>query len=372
MRSVIDPATVRDEELLVSACGPAERAEQTRLFNACFKKRVVEEQLAWRYDRSPHGSSVSFVSRPPGGEGISGYACSPRLALSMGDETTLAPIGQTGDVMTHPDWRKRGIFSGLDRAAMAATAAAGWPLVFGLPNRRSAHIFLTLGWSQVGKIRPYTFLLEGGARARALRLREGRLAAMAVPLARRACAAAEHRLSQLASTGGSVAPLARFPENVRDVAREVERQSPLMVRRDAPYLNWRFVDTPSRRQRALGAYGTGGTLVGYAVYQPPAEGAPLGFLVDLVAPEPATRAALVLAVVEELRRSGAAAVEATAIDGSIWAQELRGAGFLAPRDDNHLIVILHVHQPDHPLVRAARDASRWYLTDGDRDDETIG
>ena len=50
----------------------------------------------------------------------------------------------------------------------------------------------------------------------------------------------------------------------------------------------------------------------------------------------------------------------------------RFAGFLPPKPDNHLIVILHTHRPDHPLARAARNASAWYLTDGDRDDETMG
>lgn len=367
-----DPASVRDDDIHVDAAGPADRAAQTELFNACFKKRVVHEQLVWRYDRSPHGGSLSFLARPPSGEGVSGYACSPRIALSFGAESHAAPIGQTGDVMTHPAWRKRGIFSGLDRAAMAASRAAGWPIVFGLPNRRSAHIFLTLGWQAVGRIRPYTFLLAGGAPARRLRHGEGRLAGWMSGFAVRTCRGAERRLARAAGGSLAVAPLGRFPADVRDVARPLERNFSLMVRRDADYLNWRFIDTPSKRQRALAAYGPGRALVGYAVIQPPLEPGGVGHFVDLVAPEPAARAALVLASLEELRRAGALAVQATAVDGSAWAAELLAAGFLRPRPENHLIVILHVHQPDHPLARAASDASRWYLTDGDRDDETVG
>jgi hypothetical protein len=65
-------------------------------------------------------------------------------------------------------------------------------------------------------------------------------------------------------------------------------------------------------------------------------------------------------------------VRATAIDGSWWSGQLVSAGFLPPRPENHLSVILHVHQPDHPLVSAARDIRGWYMTDGDRDDETMG
>src|SRR5688572_3702162 len=109
--------------LEVRECGPEERARQAELFNACFQKRVDADALAWRYDRSPHGRSVSFLTLAPSGQGVSGYACSPRRALAYGDEASLATVGETGDVMTHPEWRKRGLFSALDRAALERTRA---------------------------------------------------------------------------------------------------------------------------------------------------------------------------------------------------------------------------------------------------------
>ena len=59
-------------------------------------------------------------------------------------------------------------------------------------------------------------------------------------------------------------------------------------------------------------------------------------------------------------------------DGSWWSERLQEAGFLPPRASNHFIVIAYVHQPEHPLAKAAQDAKGWYLTDGDRDDETMG
>src|SRR5689334_16968700 len=109
-----DPGAARDAHALrVHACGPEDRARQAELFNACFKKRVDAAALAWRYDRSPHGASISFLTLE-GERGVSGYACSPRRMLARGDEATSAPVGETGDVMTHPDWRKRGLFSALD------------------------------------------------------------------------------------------------------------------------------------------------------------------------------------------------------------------------------------------------------------------
>lgn len=369
--SAIDPASVTNDELTTSVCGPEHREEQARLFNACFKKTLAADALVWRYDTNPHGGSVSILTRPPGGEGISGYACNPRRALANGDESTLGTIGQTGDVMTHPSWRKRGIFSDLDRACMVETARLGWPFVFGLPNRRSAHIFLKLGWDQVGTVRPWSFYFAAGAREREIRSREGRVAGLRLPLDVRRCRAGLRRLDA-DGAGFEARPLERFPEEVVELSREVEAGFPLMVRRDADYLNWRFVDTSTRLHRVLGVHGEDGALAGYAAVQLPFQGSSVGYFVDLLAPDPAARARALHAGLERLREGGARVVQATAIDDGWWSGVLQRSGFLPPKPDNHLIVIRHLHRPDHPLAAASANASSWYLTDGDRDDETMG
>jgi GNAT superfamily N-acetyltransferase len=367
--SAAEPAPTA--EVRVAACGPRDRAEQARLFNACFRKQVDAAALAWRYDRNPHGAAVSFVSRPAGGEAVSGYACSPRLALCAGDERTLAPIGETGDVMTHPAWRKRGLFSALDRAALEETRRLGWPLVFGLPNRRSAHIFLELGWRQAGTLRPWTFLLRADAAARAERRKEGRARAWLAPFGARAGQSARLRLRAAAGGAFEVRALAQFPPETAELSRAVEPRFALMVRRDPGYLAWRFLESPSRLHRALGLF-AGGRLRGYAVVQVPRAGEGGGYLVDVLAADDAAVAAAVEAGLAALEAAGASFAQATAVDGSWWSGVLARSGFLRPRPENHLIVIVNAHQPEHPLARAAADASRWYLTDGDRDDETMG
>lgn len=352
-------------------CGPEDRAEQARLFNACFKKRLGERELVWRYDENPHGRAVSFLARTPEGTGVCGYACSPRRAVPEGDESQLAPIGETGDVMTHPDWRKRGIFSGLDRACMAETKRLGWPLAFGLPNRRSAHIFLELGWERIGTIRPWTHVLRADAAARAARIGDGRLKTLFVPLDAAIGRRARSRLRRAAGARFELRRLDAFPREVVELSRVVEERHSLMVRRDAAYLDWRFLRNVSGLHEAFGLF-EGERFAGYVVVQRPREESATGYLVDALAPDAAALDAAFEAGLERLAACGASVAQATAIDGTSWQRELARAGFRPPKRENHLIVILHVHRPEHPLVAAARDVRRWYLTDGDRDDETMG
>jgi GNAT superfamily N-acetyltransferase len=366
------PARPPLSEVTVHLCGPADREDQARLFRVCFKKPVDAAELSWRYDQSPHGRSASFLSRLPGGEGVCGYACSPRFALAQGEESTRALLGETGDVMTHPEWRKKGLFSALDRACMAETARLAWPAVFGLPNRRSAHIFLELGWKKVGTVRPWTFLLKDDEAARRERAREGRLQGWLVPLGMRKGKAARAKLAERSGKRFKARALDHFPREVEDLSRAVEKRFALMVRRDAAWLDWRFVRCPSGLFRAFGVFDEHNALAGYAVVQLPRPGEAQGWLVDVLARDDDALAAAISAGLERLELAGAALVQAHAVDGSWWCERLQEAGFLPPKASNHLIVIAWFNDPRHPIAKAALDARGWYLTDGDRDDETIG
>lgn len=369
-----DPARA-PEEFTIGLCGPEEREEQARLFNACFKKTLADGALRWRYDQNPHGAAVSLLARPDhleGHDGVCGYACSPRMALCRGERKSLAPIGQTGDVMTHPDWRKRGIFSKLDQRAMEETAKLGWPIVFGLPNRRSAHIFLKLGWEKVGVIRPWTFVLKDSKAARGARRVDGRWRVFRTGAAQKAGRKARKQMRDKSRGIFGVRRIARFNDQVTELSAAIEQGFDFMVRRDAEYMNWRFIENTAKLHTPLGVYTQDGKLSAYAIVQVPREGQVTGYLVDVLARDEASLAQAVEAGLAHLEAAGAELVQSTAIDGSWWQGRLQQAGFQSPRSENHLIVILYTHDAYHPLARAARDASRWYLTDGDRDDETMG
>lgn len=368
--AMAQPEETKDEQIRVDLCTSSEREEQARLYAACFKKPLPDGGLRWRYDLSPAGESVSLVAREPDGMAISGYACSPRIALVGGDERTLAFAGETGDVMTRPEWRKRGFFSRLDRAAMDEARRLGWALAFGLPNRRSAHIFLELGWERVGSVRPHLFVQRADGASKEARAKEGRWKGWTTAFEAARCARERARLSARAARL-QVEPIRCFDERVTALSRLVEPRFGFMVRRSAEYLNWRFIGTPSGLHRAF-ALLDGATLAAYVVVQVPRAGEYNGFLVDVLARDDAALAAAIEAGLAELERAGASVVEATALEGSWWASELVRAGF-APRGDEHLLsVILHPIAAEHPLVAAARDTTRWYFTDGDRDDETVG
>lgn len=346
----------------------ADRGAQAALFDACFARNDGATVLPWRYERGPHGASLARVVDGEGGL-VAGYACSPRVLATPAGPVT---VGQTGDVMTLPSQRGKGLFSALDRAVMEDARAAGWPVAFGLPNSSSAHIFTRdLEWLEVGRIRPWTFVLAADAGARAERLRVGRAASALVPWAYWRGTMRMGRMKDLFFEKANVVALARFKPEVDAVAAEAAAGQPWTVRRDHAYLNWRFVDAPSQRFKAHGVFEPSGKMRGYAVVQLPARGEAVGYVADIVALDRVAFAAAMEAALAHLRKAGASVARAYAIDGSERQRDLAWSGFRAPKAADSKPVIARILDASHPLAAVARDASRWAFADGDRDAELV-
>lgn len=355
----------------VLPCPEAERLALVELFDRCFDKQNGGQVVPWRYDANPAGPAISIVARE-GGTLISSYGCFPRRILHRGEAIDRNVVGQTGDVMTHPDHRGKGVFSHLDRAAVAEARERGWPCVIGLPNRKSAPIFTEkLGWKAVGKVRPWTFVLHPDARAKAERMRAGRLASVGVPWTYFRGVRARGRLRDKAFDQVNTVRIPKFDEAVDAVTREVAKSWDWMLERDHRFLNWRFLEAPSERFGAHGAYDASGTLRGYSVVQLPERNEATGYVVDLVGVDDVAVAGAMEAALGHLHKVGAAVARAFAVEGSWWEKTLRGAGFRAPKADDHKLIIAWVNDEAHPLGRAVLDPTRWYATDADRDDELV-
>lgn len=343
--------------------------DQVELYALAFGKTDGERVLPWRYRDSPHGASITLLTRDPDGQAVGGYACNGRRVLSHGEFAGV--VGETGDVMTHSDHRGKGYFLDLDRRAMELARERKWPLVIGLPNSKSAGIFTSkLGWIGVGAVRPWTFVLHADEAARQERQRAGRLASMGTGWAAWRGSMRRGALRKSFFEKVNVVALPRFTSAVDDLLAQVAPKWAWLQERSAEFLNWRFIDAPSNRFRAHGVFAPNGDLVGYAVVQLPERGSPVGYVVDLLALDDVALAAAMEAALGHLHKMGASVARATAVEGSWWQKQLKFCGFRAPHTNDRKQIIVHLLDPSSPLAVVAQDPTSWYFTDADRDDET--
>lgn len=366
----MDSTETTNEPLAPRLATASDLEAQAALFDRSFEREDGASVLPWRYQDGPHGGAITMVTRSEDAGLLASYACGPRIVTSKGaGEVT---VGQTGDVMTAPEARGKGLFSTLDRAVMEEARRAGWPVVFGLPNRASAHIFTRdLDWLEVGSIRPWTFVLVSDAGARAERMKVSRAASAMVPWVAWRGTMARGKLRKRFFGKINVVPIARFKPEADAVAEAAAKDSDWSVRRDHAYLNWRFIDAPSGRFRAHGVYEPGGEMRGWCVVQLPDRGETVGFIADIVAADDTAFAGALEAGLGHLKKAGASVARAHAVVGSRWERQLKGAGFRPPKAEDVRPIIARILDPAHPIAEVAKDPARWAFTDADRDAELI-
>jgi GNAT superfamily N-acetyltransferase len=105
------------------------------------------EQYDWQYRQNPAGKSQLFAARHDG-RVVSFYAAVVQR-FQLGERLIQGWMVQ--DVMTHPDYRGRGLLHKLGEVCLQALRAEG-AIGYAFPNNQSEKSFLRLGWHEWGAV----------------------------------------------------------------------------------------------------------------------------------------------------------------------------------------------------------------------------
>jgi NADP-dependent 3-hydroxy acid dehydrogenase YdfG/acyl carrier protein len=225
-------------------------------------------------------------------------------------------------------------------------------------------IQLRLEWEQVAPLQTAQLLIRP---ERVLKGKLPRPAALAAGLGLRASSAIRSAWAQRPQ--GQVREVGRFDASHDSLWEEASRDITCAIRRDASYLNWKYVEQPGQSFVRLELVRDGavrGVIV--CMFREPDDVYRYrrAFVVDLVAPfsDAALVSDLIHAGVQASARCGADAVSCLHI-GPALTSALKRAGFILRRPSRYLLV-----RPGN-LEGASRqhvlDAFSWYITQGDSD-----
>jgi GNAT superfamily N-acetyltransferase len=180
---------------------PSRRPDVAELMKRVWGERPDEEELGWFYERNPVRPASVLLAEEDGR--TVGTAAIAFVSMSIGGERL--EVGMPLRVATDPDYRGRGIFGELQAANEERVQALGVRLLLTVPNAASTPVFLgKLAWSPLPSLRVWS----------RWRLWSGK-------------------------------PRSRSAERFTDVPG-AEPGGADRVLRDAAWLNWRFVDSPTR------------------------------------------------------------------------------------------------------------------------------
>lgn len=105
----------------------------------------------WKHTNNPFGQSLVLIAEAEDGR-IAGLRTFMRWRFRSSEKILNAhrPV----DTATHPDFRRRGIFSKLTIEALEHSRQSGTDIIFNTPNSMSVSGYIKMGWSQVGVATP--------------------------------------------------------------------------------------------------------------------------------------------------------------------------------------------------------------------------
>ena len=310
----------------------------------------------WQYRRNPNnpgGTPVIWIARE-GPTVIGQYATMPVRLQVHGQELD----GSWGmDVMVAPERQRQGVGEGLFRTWDRNVGAS-----LGLGLSDSSHrLFQKLQWPEPG---PVPCLVKPLSR-RALKRPQWPdavndvVSAVTLPFIRLVARSRPLR--------AEVQSLSRFPPEFSDLWDRLAPRFEFAVRRDAAYLNWKYVEAPHVRY-ALAALRRSGTLHGFVVYRHSQE--PRGrvtSLVDfLVDPDDIAGLKTLLRWVDREAMAADSDKIRTFCLHAGFRRVLRRSGYFVVKSTMDFTV--KVNRADLPSTFYA-DTDRWHVTLGDSDQD---
>lgn len=122
-------------------------ADLGKLIEVVYNVRINIEQLKKKYDTSCFGASyVGYIAYHNESNQPAGYYGILPLKVKLANNIVMA--AQSGDTMTHPEHRNKGLFTELARHTYELGKSLGVQFVFGFPNKNSYHGLVNkLGWT---------------------------------------------------------------------------------------------------------------------------------------------------------------------------------------------------------------------------------
>jgi GNAT superfamily N-acetyltransferase len=230
----------------------------------------------WYIENNPYGADMGWVADDHG-RVCGRYGMIPEEMQALGKRM---PVTQAVEIMTHPDYRKQGMFPAMAAQVFADLPDMGYHFTIGFPNDAARPGHLKFGWKELGfinaSLRPiHTAVVAKRAYKNAAR-------AALVGLAGDIYLRLFHDWRRPAGLGRVKSTvIERFDSRFDELWQRVGARYPIALVRDSRYLNWRYVDCPFTYIKR--AFEIDGKLVGCSIIRVlPRDGATEAHICDLI------------------------------------------------------------------------------------------
>ena len=290
----------------------------------------------------------------------------PKRMKILGAEVDGA---ETGDTFTHPDYQRRGIFTGLFKAACQKRGLdTRVDFIYGVANEQSRPGYeKKLNYAQVPIRLRYWMKPMNMKQLLEVKLHSSLLAALFSP----AIEIISTVISRIGTVGDaksdiSISRVSSFPDDIEALWEQVAYKYDVMLTRSKNYLEWRYVKNPDTYSILIATSKEGITL-GYMVTKVglSEKKLPLGFIVDFLTAEDRSDVfrKLVAASLKEFHSKKVSFISTWAVKGGGYEKTLLRLGFLV----NPAVKISLICYKNELGNQIINHPYRWHFNQGDSD-----
>ncbi len=341
---------------------PGDEAQLLQLTEEATEKRISEARWRWLFIDNPSGQAI-FKLAEHGDRLVGQYVVAPQRMVIEGTECLAA---QSLETMTHPDYRRQGMFVTLARLVYENALARDIPVIYGFPNTQSHHGF-------VNRLEFFDFDVPIYLRPmRAERIFPRYIKTQAVgralgALMQSVCDRLFRSRMSIEVIRERSGPVERFGAEHDRLWDSVKGEYPNWVKRDAHYLNWRYFEKIGEEYECYQAFDRDGRVTGWIVLKSfLKDGFLQGHIVDLLCSRSDRNTLKVLLgrAMMSFREEGVDFAACMMLPHAHVRPELRKLGFVLR--GKHLPYIVRINDQGWQ-GRGLRNIEGWYIMIGDAD-----
>ena len=333
------------------------------LFQAVYNRPLSSEYWQWRYYGNPECNTEVLVIEHQGR--IIGMRPMSSFTFKVADKEIRATLFT--NVITHPSFRRMGVFSSLIKEAAQLSKNRGDKFIYTFPNKKSFPAYMKIkGWNHIDSIplyikplRIYNYLHRKVKKSNFVNslsaLRKLEINPPAI----------EVKECQL-----SISKLNRFDKQIDELWNNIHDKYTIILKRDSQYLNWRYIQRPDVDYIIFCAESRD-KIKGYIVLKTDKLfGCWAGLVVDILSEDEKTCVHLIAQAIKLFRELKIEVVGCLITDIIFYPRALRKNGFfrfpnlLCPKE---FYVVCYCNSNLSNFPGEVQNFSKWFLTWGDTD-----
>jgi len=242
-----------------------------QLLNIVFSERLSLEYWKWKYQNNPAGRSLIWLAEC-NSKIVGHYAIVP-VTMKIGNVYVTGSLGSAA--ATHPNHQGEGVFSSIVNKCCVDAAENDIPVTYGFSNTSLGPTYRR--YERMGRI---SFII------RMMKVLDWQSVVATYAPSRlfsiAARALGRMTMSRCSSRDLSLEKINRFDDRFDALWEEISHDFIVIAKRDKTYLNWRYIDHPSREHTVYAAL-EDSKILGYCVLaETRHQNLELGLIVDII------------------------------------------------------------------------------------------